>query len=60
MAAILQTIFSHSFSCMKMVVSVQISPKFVLNGQISNIPLMDQIVAWSQIGHKPLSEPMMA
>ena len=39
----------------------EISPKFVPKGLISNIPTLDQIMAWCRLGdNKPLSEPVMA
>ena len=37
----------------------KISLKFVLKGQINNIPVLVQIMAWRQPGNKSLSEPMM-
>ena len=41
-------------------IMINISLKFVPNGQINNIPALVQIMVWRQIGDKPLSEPMMA
>ena len=38
---------------------INISRKFVANGQIKNIPALVQITAWHWPGGKPLSEPMM-
>ena len=38
---------------------IKISLKFVLKGQINNIPALVQIMAWHRPGDKPLSEPMM-
>ena len=38
---------------------VKISLKFVPNVQISNIPALDQIMAWRRPDDKPLSEPTM-
>ena len=38
---------------------IKISLNFVSKGQINNILLMVQIMAWHQPGNKPLSEPMM-
>ena len=35
------------------------SLKFVPQGQINNIPVVVQIMAWRLTGDKPLSEPMM-
>ena len=40
-------------------ISIEISLKFVPEGQINNITSMVQIMAWCQSGNKPLSEPMM-
>ena len=40
-------------------ISINVSVKFVLKGEISNIPALVQIMAWHQPGDKPLSEPMM-
>ena len=40
-------------------ITINLSLKFVLERQISNIPLLVQIMAWRQLGDKPLSEPMM-
>ena len=39
--------------------SIKISLKFVPKDQIHNIPALVQIMAWRQLGDKPLSEPMM-
>ena len=33
--------------------------KFVPKASISNIPALVQIMAWHQVGNKPLSEPML-
>ena len=40
-------------------VSIKISLKFVLEGSISNIPALVQIMALRRPGDKPLSEPMV-
>ena len=40
-------------------ISSLISPKFVPEGPINNIPALVQIMAWRRPGDKPLSEPMM-
>ena len=40
-------------------ISINISLKFVSNGQINNNPALVQIMAWRRPGDKPLSEPMM-
>ena len=38
---------------------IKISPKFVPEGPINNIPALVQIMAWRRPGDKPLSEAMM-
>ena len=40
-------------------ISIKISLKFVLKGQINNIPVLVQIMAWRRPGDKPLCEAMM-
>ena len=40
-------------------ISINISLKFVPNGQVNNIPALVQIMACRQQGDKPLSDPMM-
>ena len=40
-------------------IPIKISPKFVPNGLINNIPALVQIMAWRRPGDKPLSGPMM-
>ena len=40
-------------------IPIKISPKFVPDGPINNIPALVQIMAWRRPGAKPLSEPMM-
>ena len=40
-------------------ISIEISLKFVPTGPINNTPSLVQIMAWRQLGDKPLSEPMM-
>ena len=40
-------------------ISIKISLKFVPKGWINNIPALVQIMAWRQLGVKPLSEAMM-
>ena len=37
----------------------KISLKFVPNGPIDNNPTLVQLMAWRQIGDKPLYEPML-
>ena len=39
--------------------SIKISFKFAPKGPINNIPALDQMMAGSRPGNKPLSEPMM-
>ena len=41
-------------------ISIKISPKFAPKGPINNNPVLVQIMAWPQLGDKPLSEPKMA
>ena len=38
---------------------IQISLKFVLRSPIHNKPSLVQVMAWHQIGNKPLSEPTL-
>ena len=38
----------------------QISSRVVTLGPIDNISVLVQIMPWCRLGHKPLSEPMMA
>ena len=40
-----------------MKISIKILLKCVPQGPINNIPVLVQIMAWCQIGDKPLSEP---
>ena len=40
-------------------ISINISPKFVPEGSINNIPALVQIIAWCRPGDRPLSEAMM-
>ena len=40
-------------------VAIKMSQKFVCKGQIDNIPILVQIVAWRQKGDKPLPEQML-
>ena len=40
-------------------ISINISLKFVPEGQINNIPALVQIMAWRRLGAMPLSEPIM-
>ena len=38
---------------------IMISLKFVTKGQVNNIRVLVQVMAWCQIGYKPLSEQML-
>ena len=40
-------------------ISINISLKFITKGPINNIPALVQMMAWCRPGDKPLSEPMM-
>ena len=62
MAVILQTILSDAFLIVneKFCILTKISLKFVPKGPIDNNPALVKIMAWRQIGDKPLSEPMLA
>ena len=60
MAANSQTIFSDAFSLIKkFCISIKISLKFVSKGPIDNKPALVQVMAWRQIGVKPLYESML-
>ena len=59
MGNISQTTFSSYFFSENVWVSIEISRKFVPNGQINNIPSLFQIMALRRPRNKPLSEPMM-
>ena len=52
-------IFKHIFLNANVWISIEISLKFVPQGQINNIQALVQIMAWRRPGDKPLSEPMM-
>ena len=41
-------------------IPIQISLKFVPRSPIDNKPALVQVMAWRQIGDKPLPEPVMA
>ena len=51
--------FKYIFLNENVIISVEISLKFVPKGQINNISALVQIIAWRRPGAKPLSEPMM-
>ena len=57
-AAILQTIFSYAFFFETVRISLSISPKFVSENRINNIPALFQLMSWRRPGDKPLSGPM--
>ena len=60
MAAILaEDIFKCIFLNEDIWILIIISLKFVRNGQITNIPLLVQVMAWCRTGNKPLPEPML-
>ena len=52
-------IFRCIFLNEKFCVLIKVSRKFILNGPIDNNPTLVQIMAWRQIGDKPLFEPML-
>ena len=52
-------IFSCIFMNEKFCILVRISLKFVPKGPIDNNPVLVHIIAWPQIGAKPLPEPML-
>ena len=56
MAAIFQATFWSAFFEW---LSFRISPNFVPNGSITNIPVLVQIMAWRRWGNKPLSVPII-
>ena len=61
MAVISQTMFSDAFFINeKFYILNRLSVKCVPKGLINNIPALVEIIAWHQIGDKPLSEPMLA
>ena len=52
-------IFKCTFLNDIMLISIDISLKFVPEGPINNIPALVQIMAWRWLGDKPVSEAMM-
>ena len=52
-------IFKCIFLNEQIQISINISLKFVPNGQINNILALIEIMAWYWPGNKPLSEPVM-
>ena len=60
MAAILaDNIFRRIFLNEIFKILIKISPKFVANRVINDVPVSVQIMAWCRTGDKPLSETMM-
>ena len=61
MAAILaDNIFKCIFLNENYIIPIQISLKFVPRSPIDNKLALVQVMAWCQIGGKPLPEPVMA
>ena len=52
-------IFKCIFLNENVLISIQISLKFIPKGPINYIPALVQIMAWRRQGDKPLSEPML-
>ena len=52
-------IFKYMFFNENILISINISRKFVPEGPISNKQALVQIMAWRRPGDKPLSEPML-
>ena len=52
-------IFKCIFLTENVIISIEISLKFVLKGSINNIPTLVQIMAWRRQGDRPLSETML-
>ena len=55
----LDDIFKCIFLNANVWISVKISLKFVLRGQINNIPALVQMIAWRRPGDKTLCEVIM-
>ena len=51
--------FKHIFLNENVLISIEISLKFVPKGPVNNMRALVQIMAWRRPGDKPLSEPMM-
>ena len=58
-ATLADNTFKYKFVNENVLISKKLSLKFVPYDPIDNIPALVQIMAWRQIGDKPLSEPMM-
>ena len=52
-------IFKCIFLNENVILSIEISLKFVPKGPINNMSALVQIMAWHRLGYKPLSEPML-
>ena len=52
-------IFKYIFLNENIVISIEMSLKFIPSGPISDIPALVQIMAWRRPGDKPLSEQML-
>ena len=52
-------IFKCIFLIKKVLISIEISLKFLSKGLIDNNPALVLVMAWRNIGDKPLSEPML-
>ena len=52
-------IFRCIFVNEKFCILIKISLKFAAKGSIDDNPALIEIMAWRQIGDKPLSEPML-
>ena len=59
-ATLADDIFNCNFTIENVLISIKISPIFVLTGLINNVSALVQIMAWRLPGDKPLSEPVMA
>ena len=53
-------VFRRIFRAWKFCAFIKISLKFIPKGPIDNNPALFQIMAWRQVGDKPLSESMVA
>ena len=52
--------FEYKFVNENVLISIKISLNFVHKGPIDNKSSLVQVMAWHQIGDKPLHEPMMS
>ena len=60
MAAILaDDIFTRIFNIEKFCILIKNSLKFIPKVPIDNNPALALIMSWSEIGNKPISEPML-